>query len=916
MKTFLKILAVVTVVIIALLFIIPIVYKPEIIELTKKELNENVNADIDFVDIDLSLLKSFPNLSIQIEGLSVIGKDSFKKDTLVNIENISIVLDLISVIKNDGYVVKKIALNRPYINIIVPKEGKPNYDISTEQNSNEPVATSNIQNNNQSSAFELDINKFQISDGQFNYADDQLKAYINMKGINHSLSGKLFSDKALLLTDTRIASLNLSYDGIDYLTNTSAIYKANIDADMANEIYTLGKNELILNELLMFFDGSVSFVGKDDLNIVLTFNSSNSEFKNILSLVPAVYSTNFKDIETEGTFSIDGHIKGIYNETEIPSFNISASIENGQFKYPELPKSVTDINMKSNISNKGGDLDNTIINISEFSMNLGENPFSTNLFVENPISDPIIDAKFVADFNLKTIKDFYPLEEENELEGNLIFDLMLKGKLSSIENEEYNDFSALGFMQAKNIVYNSDEFSSAVNIKNAQLNFSPQYLDLVNFNAAIGKNNLQSSGKIENYLAYYLNDGTLKGNITTTSTYLNIDKLFAESENESIKEEEGVKTTPKKGVITINQEEDSTSLSVVEIPANINFTMSSSFDEIIYDKIEMQDVSGQIVVNNQTLSLNNLKMKAAEGNMTVNGTYSTVDIEKPEIDLNLKMNNLNIASAYQNFTIIKKYLPLANKTVGDFSANFKVSSILDDKMMPDYSTLNGIGDLSTSKISIEGLNSLIQIADILKLDDFKKLDLEAFLVKFQFESGKLIVKPTKFKYKNINAEMEGWTGMDQSIGYDLALEIPREEFGSEANKLLDGLLSQVNSYGTNFSLPDKIPININIGGTLSNPTIKSKLSDNAGSSATEVVKVKVEEEIDKQKEIYGKEAQKIINDAEKQAKHLIKEGERQAKYINDNAADVVAQLNKDNEKQSERLIEEGKKKWLCWRTGS
>jgi len=61
MKTLLKILAVIIIIFIGLLFILPIVYKSEIIRLTKIEINKSVNATIDFKDIDLSLITSFPD---------------------------------------------------------------------------------------------------------------------------------------------------------------------------------------------------------------------------------------------------------------------------------------------------------------------------------------------------------------------------------------------------------------------------------------------------------------------------------------------------------------------------------------------------------------------------------------------------------------------------------------------------------------------------------------------------------------------------------------------------------------------------------------------------------------------------------------------------------------------------------------
>jgi hypothetical protein len=159
-----------------------------------------------------------------------------------------------------------------------------------------------------------------------------------------------------LRTNTVIDQFTLNSGGVNYFSKTNIRYKADIDADMKNEIYTVRKNELKLNELAVNFDGSVSMVN-DDINLVLTFNAPKTSFKNILSLVPAIYTKDFQSIETDGNLALEGHIKGIYNENNLPAFALNLSVGNGMFKYPDLPKAVTDIDIKAKISNKGGDAD-------------------------------------------------------------------------------------------------------------------------------------------------------------------------------------------------------------------------------------------------------------------------------------------------------------------------------------------------------------------------------------------------------------------------------------------------------------------------------------------------------------------------------------------------------------------------------
>src|SRR6185437_1967894 len=83
---------------IATAIIIPVFFKDKIMALVKKELNEQLNATTDFKDVDISLFHNFPHLTVSIVDLSIVGKDSFKNDTLISAKSIDIALDLVKAI--------------------------------------------------------------------------------------------------------------------------------------------------------------------------------------------------------------------------------------------------------------------------------------------------------------------------------------------------------------------------------------------------------------------------------------------------------------------------------------------------------------------------------------------------------------------------------------------------------------------------------------------------------------------------------------------------------------------------------------------------------------------------------------------------------------------------------------------------
>ena len=59
-----------------LLAIIPFAFEGKIYETIQKKANENLNATLSFSDVDLSLLRNFPNLRVSIEDLKVVKRDN------------------------------------------------------------------------------------------------------------------------------------------------------------------------------------------------------------------------------------------------------------------------------------------------------------------------------------------------------------------------------------------------------------------------------------------------------------------------------------------------------------------------------------------------------------------------------------------------------------------------------------------------------------------------------------------------------------------------------------------------------------------------------------------------------------------------------------------------------------------------
>jgi hypothetical protein len=632
----------------------------------------------------------------------------------------------------------------------------------------------------------------------------------------------------------------------------------------------------------------------EDINTTLSFNAPQGDFKQFLSLIPAVYARDFENIQTSGKLAVDGYIKGIYNAGNIPSFRLGIEVDDAYFKYPDLPHPVTDIQISAQLTNTGGTINNTAVDISRLHLKVLQNPVDIKLRMENLVEDPLIDGEINGILDLSHIKEVYPLEEDEEIQGKITMKISARGNLSDIENENYEEFQAMGSLLVQGLKYASGDFKEGLLVRNAQLNFSPAYLDLLNLDFTYKESDMKADGKIEQYLGYMLSDKTLTGRFNTASEKFIVDN-FMSSEDEG----SDVAVT------------DTSVSAAFKVPAGIDFQLNSSFEELVYEDVRMENVKGTILVKDETITIRDLMADVYEGNITVNGTYSTLNRTDPSVSMDFSINNVNITQAYASFGLMRTLAPVAGHVLGTLSTDLAFRSDLDQEMMPVLQSMMGEGSLNTSQISIGNVKSLDLLANTLKMEQFRKMDLNPLKLLFTIEEGRVNVKPFDLNANRIKAKVSGWTAFDQTINYVMKLEVPRELFGNQANAVLDDLASRANISGTSLSLGKTIDLDVLITGTATEPKVATNLA-NLGKNVIEDTRKQIEEELQKKKEEAvqkaAEEAERILNEADMQARKILEEARVRADEVIMAAQAAAVEVRAESDKQAKKLMDDARGK--------
>lgn len=819
---------------------LPFIFKDKLVQIVKEEVNNSINAKVEFGDFDLSIFSSFPNFSFEIEDITIDGIEEFEGIRLAEIKKTEITLDIMSVINGDKIEVKKIGITNPTFHIVVNKDSNANYDIAkTSEETPDSVSSESLE-------YSVGIQELFIKNANITYKDEISGMSSEIKNLNYDLSGDFTQDVFDVENKISIEELFFSYGGIRYFTKTKVDLDADVTIDKFTK-YTLKDNNLKLNELELGFDGWIE-LAENSTNIDMKFDSKKTTFKSILSLVPVVYTTDFNTVKTKGKLALNGSVKGSVTETELPEFNLTMNVTDGYFKYPDLPNSVDNINIKTIISHPQGDLDKMKVDVQKFHLDLANNPIDGSILVTNPISDPNIISKIKVDIDLDKLKTVIPMKEKERLNGFIHADLDLAGKISSIAKEEYQDFKAEGIVEIKDMLYATPDLPYEINVNEMKMNFSPQFVDLKSFDSKIGKSDIKATGRIDNILAYLFQNEVLKGTILVTSNKLDVDDLMR-----SVTESKAETPTATDSVT-----------NAILVPKYYDMGMKLNVKELIYNGLSIKNISGNVAIKEQVANLSNVSMDMLDGNITMNGSYNTQN-ETPKVNFDYKVKNVDIEKTTTFFKSLDVIVPMAKKCKGKISTSLNFVSELDSDMMPVYSSISGKGLLTSNNLMVQGMKVLDKMSEVLKIKELALQKINNLNMQFEFVNGRVLVKPFITKFSGINTTIEGSSGFDQTIDYKINMKVPREKLGSKANEIAEGLLGKLKGKGLKVGdLPAILPVNFKITGMFTSPKIESDLKLKASNIVTDI-KDKV---IDTVKKTFNKEIEKLIAEAELKAQKV------------------------------------------------
>jgi hypothetical protein len=758
---------------------------------------QSVKGTFDFSSASLSLLRSFPRATVRLENSYLLTEAPFPGDTLLKVSSLELTVDLGTLFREAGtpMPVRELHVQGMDLRLKVDGEGQANYLVAKESDGSDS-----------DSGFSLDLQQYTFEDARISYADSTTGMTLWLEGVSHSGSGDLSAQTATLTTESE-GLLSLDYAGTSYLSRNPLRLEAVFGMDFETDTYTFRENRAWLNQMPLVFEGLVQ-LREEGQWLDLEFQTPDTDFRNLLALVPPAYSGNLEGVETRGAFELGGTVKGLWSDAGIPAFEVRVAARNGAFHYPKLPRWVEGVELDAVLRNTSGNPSETALEVRTAGFAIDGDSFSLRGTAERLGPGAVVDGALKGRIDLGNLSQAYPLEVAAGIRGLLEADLRTAFTMDAVQQKRYQEVQTSGSLVLNGVSWPLEGYEQPLEVHRAVIRFDPRSATLDPVTGRLGQSDFEIRGVVTDYMPYLLSPGGVLGGQATLS-----------SEHLRVADFQGPDAGGDGGEAPF------------KIPTDVSLGLRAMAGKVTYHDLVLDQVSGELEVSGGQLELKDFRSNAMGGLLSLDGLLDTRG-ERAAFAMDLGITRARIERALESVDLLETLAPVAAALEGTFNSSIRLSGLLGDGFAPDLMSLGGSAGAEVLAAEFSGRKAAVLESLAANLDFFdpKALDLKGLKTSLSFENGLVRVDPFRFNYKDIAVTVDGRHGFDRSLDYGLALEVPAHYLGSEVTRLLKELDQP--------ELDDApVPVNVTLSGTFADPRLQTDLKASAAAFASRLVEV-------------------------------------------------------------------------------
>lgn len=734
-----------------ILILLAWVFEDKIKRFALEKINSHLTTEIKVKEINFSFISRFPYASLVFDEVYIQDPPSVNKtsDTLLYARRIYLDFSIWDVLSGN-YQVEHIGIEDADINLYIDEKGNENYHIwkTTESSGSDKFS------------FELEqVNLFRSEINYINKINRQDYSFLirEMK-----LSGKFNESTFNLITE---ASGEINYfktGNLKLVKEKEFVLQNNLLIEQDKKKYTIQSGNLSLVDLNFTIKGSLTEEEKGTL-CDLSVTGNKIQIKSLLSTFPTVFDDALDNYDTKGELQFSARINEYASKSETPLVKAEFGIVSGSLYEKTSGVTLNNLSLKGNYisTNEQGEAE---LQLNDLKGRFEDGNFSGKIALNN-FNQPRIQANLNGDFNITTLHRFFRIKEFTEASGQLILSATIKCIFFQLEENENWDIEiqkAGGTAKVNGLNLKMEDHPTP--IKDFSGNFILQDDNAIveNLHGYLGKSDITINGALKNLMPYILfKNEKLSIAADFSSDLLDFDDLFSSYST---------------------QKSSDTIQSKLVFPADINFNLDASIQQLKYSSFSAKNISGNFKLIDKVFHAKNIKMNFAhgvcEGDVDIDGRSENELLVFTKVNL----SDMNISEMFGLFKNFGQKVIDEKQIKGTLTASVDFTTSMDSYLKIDNNKIKSVADFSIKNGELIEIKSLKDITGYLKSENKLRIfigaenidDLERRLLHIKFDEltnvleikdGKVNIPDMEIVNSAMTIKLFGTHGFDETIDY-------------------------------------------------------------------------------------------------------------------------------------------------------
>ena len=322
-------------------------------------------------------------------------------------------------------------------------------------------------------------------------------------------------------------------------------------------------------------------------------------------------------------------------------------------------------------------------------------------------------------------------------------------------------------------------FPVRMRMPGTRLRFDRNEIQLDSAVLHLGRSDLRLTGNVTNLAKSFFKKEELKAQLLVTSDRIDCNQLMRAMERGTAymeKVKAGFRDTISTEVDDMDEVpvvSDTTALEgsncLFVVPPGIDFTFQTDIKKVLFGKLQMDSIHGEVVMRNQCIQLSDLELRSSAANMSTTALYRATDTTKAYAGFALQMHDIRIDSLVGLIPSLDTLFPMLRSFEGLVDFHIAADSWLDSAMNIDLPTLRAAAYLDGRDLVLMDGETFAEISKMLMFKNKKRNMIDSISVDLMVKDGTIEIFPFLVEIDRYKAAVGGQHNIDMTFKYHISI---------------------------------------------------------------------------------------------------------------------------------------------------